>query len=190
MYPCNLTLLHETRRDGLYPRAVRPEASDRREWLLAANLDAAVFDFVACQKVHGQTLNLFIIEQLPVVPPERYQAVRFGPKTAAEVVREAVLELTYTAHDMAPFAVAIGHVDGNGQVLPPFRWDDERRLNLRAKLDALYFHRTASRAGTTFATSTQRSPLPNVKKKPPAPTAPVTVPRVVGALTAGHPDAN
>ena len=118
----------------------RPEASDRHEWLLAANLNAAVFDFVACQKVHGQTLNLFIVEQLPVVPPERYQAVRFGPKTAAEIVREAVLALTYTAHDMAPFAVAIGHVDGNGEVLPPFRWDVERRLNLRAKLDALYFH--------------------------------------------------
>ena len=118
----------------------RPEASDRREWLLAANLNAAVFDFVACQKVHGQTLNLFIVEQLPVVPPERYQAVRFGPKTAAEIVREAVLELTYTAHDMAPFAAALGHVDENSEVLPPFRWDDERRLNLRAKLDALYFH--------------------------------------------------
>ncbi len=118
----------------------RPETSDRREWLLAANLNAAVFDFVACQKVHGQTLNLFIVEQLPVVPPERYQTVRFGPKTAAEIVREAVLELTYTAHDMAPFAVAIGHVDENGEVLPPFRWDDERRLNLRAKLDALFFH--------------------------------------------------
>ena len=66
--------------------------------------------------------------------------MRFGPKTAAEVVREAVLELTYTAHDMAAFAVAIGHVGETGEVLPPFRWDDERRLNVRAKLNALYFH--------------------------------------------------
>lgn len=66
--------------------------------------------------------------------------MRFGPKTAAEIVREAVLELTYTAHDMAPFARDMGHVDEAGEVLPPFRWEPDRRLMLRAKLDALYFH--------------------------------------------------
>jgi hypothetical protein len=63
----------------------------------------------------------------------------FGPKSAAEIVREAVLELTYTAHDMAPFARDMGHIDVNGEVLPPFAWDEDRRLRLRAKLDALYF---------------------------------------------------
>ena len=41
---------------------------------------------------------------------------------------------------MAPFAVDLGHVDKEGEVLAPFRWDEERRLELRAKLDALYFH--------------------------------------------------
>ena len=119
---------------------LKPETSERSEWLLAANLNATAFDFVTRQKVQGQTLNLFIIEQLPVVPPERYKTVSFGPKTAEEIVREAVLELTYTAHDMAPFARDMGHVDEGGEVQPPFRWDAERRLNLRAKLDALYFH--------------------------------------------------
>ena len=114
--------------------------TSRSEWLLAANLNATAFDFVTRQKVQGQTLNLFILEQLPVVPFERYRAVRFGAKTAEQIVREAVLELTYTAHDMAPFARKLGHVDGQGEVLPPFRWDALRRLNLRAKLDALYFH--------------------------------------------------
>ena len=112
----------------------------RREWLLAANLNATIFDFVARQKVQGQTLNLFIVEQLPVVPLEHYEAVRFGSKTAAEIVREAVLELTYTAHDMAPFARDLGHVDETGAVLPPFRWSEDRRLRLRAKLDAVFFH--------------------------------------------------
>ena len=119
---------------------LKPESSERREWLLAANLNATVFDFATRQKVQGQTLNLFILEQLPVVPFERYRAVKFGPKTAAEIVREIVLELTYTAHDMAPFARAMGHQDGRGEVLPPFRWDADRRLHLRSKLDALYFH--------------------------------------------------
>ena len=108
--------------------------------LMLANLNAVPLDYVARQKVQGQHLNWYIVEQLPVVPPERYEAVRFGPRTAAEVVREAVLELTYTAHDMAPFARDLGYVDETGAARPPFRWDEERRLRLRAKLDAVYFH--------------------------------------------------
>ena len=64
----------------------------------------------------------------------------FGPKSAGTIVREAVLlELTYTAHDMAPFARDLGFVDDAGAAKPPFRWDDDRRLRLRTKLDALYF---------------------------------------------------
>ena len=108
--------------------------------LLLANFDTVPFDYVARQKIQGQHLNWFIVEQLPVVPPETYETVRFGLRTAGEIVREAVLELTYTAHDMAPFARDMGHVDAAGDVLPPFVWDEERRLRLRAKLDAVFFH--------------------------------------------------
>ena len=108
--------------------------------LLAANLNATIFDFVVRQKVHSTSLNWYIVEQLPVVPPDHYEGVRFGPKTATEIVREAALELTYTAHDMAPFARDLGYVDETGAVRPPFRWDEERRLRLRAKLDAVFFH--------------------------------------------------
>ena len=43
-----------------------------------------------------------------------------------------VLELTYTAHDLAPFARDLGY-DG-----PPFAWNPERRALLRAELDAFY----------------------------------------------------
>ena len=59
--------------------------------------------------------------------------------TAAEIVREIVLELTYTSHDLAQFARDLGHLDADGLVLPPFAWNEERRLVLRARLDALYF---------------------------------------------------
>lgn len=114
-----------------------PDGPHCEEWLLAANFNSLVFDFVSRQKVQGQTLNLYIVEQLPVVPPSAY-ARAFGPKTASDIVREAVLELTYTAHDMAPFARDMGHVDASGAVLPPFIWEEGRRLKLRAKLDALY----------------------------------------------------
>lgn len=107
---------------------------------LCANFNAIIFDYISRQKVQKNHLSWYIVEQLPVVPPHRYEAVRFGKKTAAEIVREAVLELTYTAHDMAPFARDMSYVDQAGKVKPPFIWDEESRLKLRAKLDAVYFH--------------------------------------------------
>jgi hypothetical protein len=51
-----------------------------------------------------------------------------------------VLRLTYTAHDMAPFARDMGWVDEDGEVKPPFLWDEADRRQRRARLDALYFH--------------------------------------------------
>ncbi len=107
---------------------------------IMANFNSMIFDYVARQKVQSTHLTWYIVEQLPVVPPETYDTARFGPKTAGEIVRETVLELTYTAHDMAPFARDLGYVDDTGAVKPPFAWDVDRRLRLRAKLDALYFH--------------------------------------------------
>jgi hypothetical protein len=106
--------------------------------LLAANLNSIPLDFVARQKIQGQHLNWFIVEQLPIIPPAAYDNL-FGPKSASDIICEAVLELTYTAYDMAPFARDMGYVNEIGAVLPPFVWNEERRLNLRAKLDALYF---------------------------------------------------
>ena len=103
------------------------------QFLLAANLNAFALDFVARQKLQGQNLNLFILEQLPVIAPKDYDR-RFGDETARELVRRHVLRLTYTAHDMAPFARDLGHVG------PPFEWDEDERRHLRARLDALYFH--------------------------------------------------
>ncbi len=107
---------------------------------LIANFNSILFDYVVRQKVHGTHLNWYIVEQLPVIPSDLYETANFGPKTAKEIIRDAVLELTYTSHDMAPFARDMDYVDGNGEVEPPFLWDEERRLQLRAKLDAVFFH--------------------------------------------------
>ena len=78
-------------------------------------------------------MSLTSLEQLPVIAPADYDQP-FGSTTARELVRDHVLRLTYTAHDLAPFARDLGY-DG-----PPFRWDEEERRHLRARLDALYFH--------------------------------------------------
>jgi hypothetical protein len=51
--------------------------------LVCANLNAVILDFVARTKILSNHASWYVIEQLPVVPPERYEAVRFGGKTAA-----------------------------------------------------------------------------------------------------------
>ena len=100
---------------------------------LMANLNAICVDFVARQKAQGTHLNWYILEQLPVIAPDAYDQ-KFGNKTARDLIRDHVLRLTYTAHDMAPFARDLGY-EGD-----PFSWDEEGRRHLRARLDALYFH--------------------------------------------------
>ena len=99
---------------------------------LCANLNAFALDYVARQKIPARHLNLFILEQLPVIPEDGYSR-RIGGKVASEIIRHEVLKLTYTAHDMLPFAADMGH-EG-----PPFVWDEEERRHSRARLDALYF---------------------------------------------------
>ena len=123
---------------AIFPENVDSDQSNAA--LLLANLGATVLDFVVHQKAHSTNLNWYIVEQLPVVPPDRYETIRFGHKTAGEIVREAVLELTYTAHDMAPFARDMGYVDEMGEVKPPFTWNEGRRLILCSRLDAVFFH--------------------------------------------------
>jgi hypothetical protein len=124
--------------------------------LLGANLNAMCLDFVLRRKLQGQTINWFILEQLPVVPPARFDDplhARFTQHlrdaglmnghhpapTIADFVLPQVLALSYTAHDLAPFARDLGYVDDQGQVLPPIRWDDEDRRRRLAALDALFF---------------------------------------------------
>jgi hypothetical protein len=104
---------------------------------LHANLSAFVLDFVARQKASGSHLKYFLLKQLPVLPPSRYrEPVQWsdGGEKLIEWITKRVLELSYTAHDLAPYARRLGY-EG-----PPFRWNPARRELLRAELDAAYFH--------------------------------------------------
>jgi len=102
--------------------------------LLLANLNSFAFDFLARQKVQGQHLNWYILEQLPVIAPAAHE------QSIADFIRDQVLALSYTAHDLAPFARALGYVDADGQVKPPFPWDPEDRAQRMARLDAVFMH--------------------------------------------------
>lgn len=99
---------------------------------ILANLNSIVFDFIVRQKLYGTSLTLHILEQLPVVPPG-HSNIRIGSTTVAAITMAAVLELTYTAWDLTAFAHSLGHRG------PPFVWNPQRRLHLRARLDALFF---------------------------------------------------
>ena len=85
------------------------------------------------KKIPATHIKLFMLEQLPFISSDAYTRP-FGDRTAADLVQDHVLRLTYTSHDMAPFASDLNH---HG---PPFPWDPEERRHLRARLDALYFH--------------------------------------------------
>ena len=114
-------------------RSRGPEFSALEAVCLQSALSSFCFDYVSRQKLQGTSMSLTSLEQLPVIAPTDY-ARPFGATTARDLVRDHVLRLTYTAHDMAPFARDLGY-DGE-----PFIWDEEERRHLRARLDALYFH--------------------------------------------------
>lgn len=107
--------------------------------LIVANMNSLVFDYVVRTKLHGNNMSWHIWEQLPVVPLSEFDRVKFGDQSARAVVHQCVLELTYTANDLAPFAQDMGHTDAKGVVHAPFEWNDRRRIVLRAKLDAVFF---------------------------------------------------
>ncbi len=116
--------------------SIRPELGAQ----LSANLSSFVLDYVLRQKMAGTNLLYFLLKQLPILPPPTYEAsapwatpwARDQP--LPDWINARVLELSYTAWDMEAFARDLGDRGA------PFRWDEERRLLIRAELDAAYFH--------------------------------------------------
>jgi hypothetical protein len=106
--------------------------------LFLANFNSFAFDAILRTKLNANSLVLFTLEQMPVIPNELYQR-RLNLRTASDVIKDHVLRLTYTAHDMAAFARDMGYVNKDGTVKPPFIWNENERRHLRARLDALYF---------------------------------------------------
>jgi hypothetical protein len=93
---------------------------------LLANFNSLIFDYCARQIVGGTHMTFGYLKQLPVLPPTAYAEADLA------FIVSRVLELSYTSHSMAPFARDLGY-DG-----PPFAWDEDRRAQLRAELDAWY----------------------------------------------------
>ncbi|MGI9213153.1 MAG: SAM-dependent DNA methyltransferase, partial [Methylococcaceae bacterium] len=91
-----------------------------------ANMAALVFDYLVRQKLGGTNMTYGYFKQLPTLPPTHYTSIDLN------FIVPRVLELTYTAHDLKPWAQDLGF-DG-----PPFAFNPDRRAQLRAELDAYY----------------------------------------------------
>ncbi|GLV49278.1 hypothetical protein TJA_23790 [Thermus sp. LT1-2-5] len=137
----------------MLPSCPAPEAL-----LLLGSLNSLVVDYATRQKIGGTHLKYHVVKQLPILPPNRYTEhdLRF--------IVPRVLELTYTAWDLAPLAQEVWEEADEGlreairrwreaapthpdkppswlthpYPFPPFQWDEDRRARLRAELDAYY----------------------------------------------------
>jgi hypothetical protein len=91
-----------------------------------ANANSIVYDYILRNKMGRQGLDYFFIKQTPFVTPSSYS------KEDIDFITPRVLELVYTSNDLRPFAEDMGYHGA------PFRWDESRRAQLRAELDAYY----------------------------------------------------
>jgi hypothetical protein len=103
---------------------------------LIACLNAFVVDYSARQKVGGTHLTYGFLKQFPILPPSVFAAACPWDDgvSLTDWIAPRVLELVYTSHDLAGFARDLGHDE------PPFRWNPTRRSQIRAELDAAFFH--------------------------------------------------
>lgn len=124
--------------------------------VFVGNLGAIVFDYAVRLKIGGTNMNFFYVKQFPVLHPNDYSEADLF------FIVPRVLELVYTAWDLAGFAQevwqecprelrkeivsrwekccgsATDEVHPDAEMLIPFCWDAERRAQARAELDAYY----------------------------------------------------
>jgi hypothetical protein len=97
--------------------------------------NSLIFDYLLRQKLGGGNITLFLLRQLPMLPPSTFeQQIHFLGESLGTWNTHHVLELAYTAWDLFDFALDCRY-DG-----PPFYWDEDRRFQIRCELDATYFH--------------------------------------------------
>ena len=89
-------------------------------------VSSLVFDFVCRQKLGGTSMTYSVLRQLSFLPPSKFD------QASIDFVVPRVLELTYTAHDVQPWASAL---EFSG---PPFLFCPDRRSLLQAELDAYF----------------------------------------------------
>ena len=97
-----------------------------KETCLLANLNSLVLDYIVRFKLGGVNMTYSYVYQFPILPPESYSSYDIN------YISSRVLELSYTSYSMRPLAEALGYTG------EPFPWDEDRRAQLKAELDAYY----------------------------------------------------
>ncbi|MBC2900639.1 Eco57I restriction-modification methylase domain-containing protein [Streptomyces cupreus] len=95
--------------------------------LLVAVYNSFPYDYALRNSFSQPSIPQSTFEQIPVPPSKALERHR-------EFIIPRVMELTYVAYDMAPFAHDLGDTG------TPFHWDKRRRAIIRAELDSLFFH--------------------------------------------------
>jgi hypothetical protein len=108
------------------------QADARLATCVVAVLNSFVVDWIARCKLSSTSISNTFLAQMPIPDPELFQR-RFTDDTVVHWISQRVLELTFTAWDLVPFANDCGYAG------EPFRWSEERRRLLRAELDAFCF---------------------------------------------------
>ncbi len=144
---------------------ILPNLSAPKVLILLANLNSIVLDNSARNKVGGTDITHFYIRQFPILRPDLdnksdllfimskvielvYSAWDIKPfaddvwRDADESLRAAIRsqweenKAATGGHEWSPPEWA--EISDDGIPLPPFKWDEDRRAHLRAKLDAYY----------------------------------------------------
>lgn len=100
--------------------------SPEKSMLLWGLFSSLIFEYLIRQKLGGTNINLFILKQLAVLPPDGFT------KKDEDFILSRFIELTYTSHELTTLAIDLNYYG------PPFTFDSARRAILRAELDAYY----------------------------------------------------
>jgi len=92
---------------------------------LVSNLNSFTLDFVARQKISGSSLKQYVLEQLPIVDFDSW--IKYN-----DIIIPKCIELIYTSPQLKDFALELGI---NRE---PYEWDESRRSDCMAELDAIY----------------------------------------------------
>jgi hypothetical protein len=129
------------------------------------NVNSLVFDYATRQKIGGTHLTYNLLKQLPVLPPDTYSLTEMeiifprvlelvftawdihafaddGWRDSSEDLR-TLIRNQWEANKAATGGNAFKPIEGTepseaGIPLPPFKWDEDRRAQIRAELDAYY----------------------------------------------------
>lgn len=98
--------------------------------VLCASFNSFAFNYLLGARQSGPNVNRGVLAEVPIVD----RLIDDHPRFNRAWFCERVVELSFVAHELEPFARACGHAG------PPFVWSPPRRQELRCQLDASLFH--------------------------------------------------